>query len=54
MRVVKAQIHSGGRGAAGGVKLCRSGSSANSPPPLFGRQLVTKPDQCQWQGVYRL
>jgi len=40
--VVKAQVHTGGRGEAGGVKLCRSDKEvrdyANS---LFGKRLVT-------------
>ena len=30
--VVKAQIHSGGRGKAGGVKLCRATARSRSPP----------------------
>ncbi|MGH3780509.1 MAG: ATP-grasp domain-containing protein, partial [Pseudonocardiaceae bacterium] len=41
--VVKAQVHAGGRGEAGGVKVCHSDSAvldvANS---MFGRRLVTK------------
>ena len=41
--VVKAQVHSGGRGEAGGVRLCRSDKEvrdyANS---LFGKRLVTR------------
>ena len=41
--VVKAQIHSGGRGAAGGVKLCRSADEVQAfAGTLFGKQLVTK------------
>jgi succinyl-CoA synthetase beta subunit len=41
--VVKAQIHSGGRGAAGGVKLCRSEDEVREfASTLFGRQLVTE------------
>jgi len=41
--VVKAQVHTGGRGEAGGVRLCRSDKEvrdyANS---LFGKRLVTR------------
>jgi succinyl-CoA synthetase beta subunit len=41
--VVKAQIHSGGRGQAGGVKLCRSEEEVRDfAATLFGRSLVTK------------
>jgi succinyl-CoA synthetase beta subunit len=41
--VVKAQIHSGGRGQAGGVRLCRSEEEVRDfAATLFGRTLVTK------------
>jgi malate-CoA ligase subunit beta len=41
--VVKAQVHSGGRGEAGGVKLCRSDREvAEAANHLFGRRLVTR------------
>jgi succinyl-CoA synthetase beta subunit len=40
--VVKAQIHAGGRGKAGGVKLCRSPEEARSfAASLLGKPLVT-------------
>ncbi|MEY4984173.1 MAG: hypothetical protein RIR62_2439 [Pseudomonadota bacterium] len=53
--VVKAQVHSGGRGAAGGVKLCRSESEVQAfAATLFGRQLVTKQTDANGKGVYRL
>jgi len=53
--VVKAQIHSGGRGAAGGVKLCRDEHEvASFAATLFGRQLVTKQTDANGKGVYRL
>ena len=40
--VVKAQIHAGGRGKAGGVKLCRSEEEvAAAARELLGRNLVT-------------
>lgn len=41
--VVKAQVHAGGRGEAGGVKLCRSDHEAQEfANGLFGRRLVTR------------
>ena len=52
---VKAQIHSGGRGAAGGVKVCRSEEEVLSyAASLFGRQLVTKQTDANGKGVYRV
>ena len=53
--VVKAQIHSGGRGAAGGVKLCRSEEEVRDyAATLFGRSLVTKQTGAQGKQVYRV
>lgn len=53
--VVKAQVHAGGRGAAGGVKLCRSAEEVQDyAASLFGRQLVTKQTDATGKGVYRL
>lgn len=53
--VVKAQIHSGGRGAAGGVKLCRTEDEVQTfAATLFGKQLVTKQTDANGKGVYRL
>ena len=53
--VVKAQVHAGGRGAAGGVKLCRSVDEVQTfAGTLFGRQLVTKQTDANGKGVYRL
>ena len=41
--VVKAQIHSGGRGEAGGVKLCSSDAEVREfAAGLFGRRLMTR------------
>lgn len=41
--VVKAQIHSGGRGQAGGVRLCRSEEEVRDfAGTLFGRMLATR------------
>ena len=40
--VIKAQVHAGGRGKAGGVKLCRSaGELKAAAESLLGRRLVT-------------
>lgn len=53
--VVKAQVHAGGRGAAGGVKLCRTVDEVQSfAAELFGKQLVTKQTDAGGKGVYRL
>ena len=53
--VVKAQIHSGGRGEAGGVKLCRSEEEVRDfAAGLFGKQLVTKQTGAAGKGVYRV
>ncbi len=53
--VVKAQVHSGGRGEAGGVKLCRTEAEvAECAAGLLGRQLVTKQTDATGKGVFRL
>ncbi|WP_298970985.1 malate--CoA ligase subunit beta [uncultured Roseobacter sp.] len=53
--VVKAQIHSGGRGEAGGVKLCKTEEEVRDySATLFGKQLVTKQTGDAGKGVYRL
>ena len=53
--VVKAQIHSGGRGEAGGVKLCRSEEEVRDfSATLFGKELVTKQTGTQGKHVYRV
>ena len=40
--VVKAQVHAGGRGKAGGVKLCRSaGEVGKAAKAMLGTRLVT-------------
>ncbi|WP_425071783.1 malate--CoA ligase subunit beta [Sagittula sp. S175] len=53
--VVKAQVHSGGRGEAGGVKLCKSDAEvADYAKSLLGTQLVTKQTDANGKGVYRL
>lgn len=53
--VVKAQVHSGGRGEAGGVRLCRSEDEVrNYAATLFGKQLVTRQTDAQGKGVFRV
>jgi malate-CoA ligase subunit beta len=53
--VVKAQVHAGGRGEAGGVRLCTSDQEvqdvANS---LFGRRLVTRQSGSRGKLIYRV
>jgi malate-CoA ligase subunit beta len=53
--VVKAQVHAGGRGAAGGVRLCTSDRAvqdvANS---MFGRRLVTRQSGPRGKLIYRV
>jgi succinyl-CoA synthetase beta subunit len=53
--VVKAQIHAGGRGKAGGVKLAKSGQEAeNIARELLGKTLVTYQTGPAGQKVHRL
>jgi len=53
--VVKAQVHSGGRGEAGGVKLCRSEAEVLAAAgAMLGTTLVTKQTGAQGKGVHRL
>jgi len=53
--IVKAQVHAGGRGAAGGVKLCRSEAEVSAfALSLLGRNLVTKQTDASGKPVHRL
>ena len=53
--VVKAQVHAGGRGAAGGVRLCRTEAEvAAFAAGLLGRRLVTKQTDAQGKPVHRV
>ena len=53
--VVKAQVHSGGRGEAGGVKLCESDSEVRTfASELLGKTLVTKQTDANGKRVDRL
>ncbi len=53
--VVKAQVHAGGRGEAGGVKVCTSEREVNAVAnDMFGARLVTRQSGPQGKPVYRL
>ncbi|TVP71547.1 MAG: malate--CoA ligase subunit beta [Rhodobacteraceae bacterium] len=53
--IVKAQVHAGGRGAAGGVKLCRNEAEVSAfALSLLGRNLVTKQTDANGKPVHRL
>ncbi|MFP7674874.1 malate--CoA ligase subunit beta [Marivita sp. S0852] len=53
--VVKAQVHAGGRGKAGGVTVCDSDSEIHTAcEGLFGRKLVTHQTGPQGKGIYRV
>ncbi|MFA6179282.1 MAG: ATP-grasp domain-containing protein, partial [Candidatus Methylopumilus sp.] len=53
--VVKAQVHAGGRGKAGGVKIVKSASEAQSVAyGLLGKSLVTYQNAPDGQPVHQL
>lgn len=53
--IIKAQIHSGGRGKAGGVKLCTSEHQVEeTADTLFGKRLVTQQTGPTGKTVYRV
>ncbi len=53
--VVKAQVHAGGRGEAGGVKLCASDREVlDVANGMFGRRLVTKQSGPSGKLIYRV
>jgi malate-CoA ligase subunit beta len=53
--IVKAQIHSGGRGKAGGVKLCSSEHQVEeAADSLFGKRLVTHQTGVAGKTVHRV
>ena len=53
--VVKAQVHAGGRGKAGGVKLCSSDHEIlDVCSDMFGMKLVTHQTGPEGKGVYRV
>lgn len=53
--VVKAQVHAGGRGKAGGVKICSSDSETlDACKEMFGKKLVTHQTDNDGKGIYRV
>ncbi len=53
--IVKAQVHAGGRGKAGGVKLCNSEHEIHdATESMFGRKLVTHQTGPEGKGIYRV
>ncbi len=53
--IVKAQVHAGGRGKAGGVKLCSSEHEIHEATnAMFGRKLVTHQTGAEGKGIYRV
>lgn len=53
--LVKAQVHAGGRGKAGGVKLCESDSEIlEASDAMFGRKIVTHQTSDDGKGIYRV
>ncbi|MEL6466200.1 MAG: malate--CoA ligase subunit beta [Pseudomonadota bacterium] len=53
--VVKAQVHAGGRGKAGGVKICSSDTEIqDASEAMFGMKLVTHQTGPEGKGVYRV
>lgn len=53
--VVKAQVHAGGRGKAGGVMLCKSDNEIQDAcENLFGKKLVTHQTGPNGKGIYRV
>ncbi len=53
--VVKAQVHAGGRGKAGGVRLCASDHEIlEATSDMFGMKLVTHQTGPEGKGVYRV
>ncbi len=53
--VVKAQVHAGGRGKAGGVRMCASDTDIlDAAADMFGMKLVTHQTGPAGKGVYRV
>lgn len=53
--IVKAQVHAGGRGKAGGVKLCSNDNEIyEACESMFGRKLVTHQTGAEGKGIYRV
>jgi succinyl-CoA synthetase beta subunit len=53
--IVKAQVHAGGRGKAGGVKICIDDHEIQDVTnAMFGRKLVTHQTGPEGKGIYRV
>ncbi|MFM2365432.1 MAG: malate--CoA ligase subunit beta [Pseudomonadota bacterium] len=53
--IVKAQVHAGGRGKAGGVKICSNDHEIQAATNgMFGRKLVTHQTGPEGKGIYRV
>ncbi|ABG30813.1 ADP-forming succinate--CoA ligase subunit beta [Roseobacter denitrificans] len=53
--VVKAQIHAGGRGKAGGVKVCESDVEIQkASEEMFGKKMITHQTGPEGKGIYRV
>ncbi len=53
--IVKAQVHAGGRGKAGGVKLCDDDHEIQAAcEDMFGKKLVTHQTGPEGKGIYRV
>jgi succinyl-CoA synthetase beta subunit len=53
--IVKAQVHAGGRGKAGGVKLCNSEHDIHeASEAMFGQKIVTHQTGPEGKGIYRV
>jgi succinyl-CoA synthetase beta subunit len=53
--IVKAQVHAGGRGKAGGVKLCETDHEIQEAcEGMFGKKLVTHQTGPEGKGIYRV
>ena len=53
--VVKAQVHAGGRGKAGGVKICETENEIQTAcENMFGKKLITHQTGPEGKGIYRV
>jgi succinyl-CoA synthetase beta subunit/malate-CoA ligase subunit beta len=53
--VVKAQVHAGGRGKAGGVQVCNSDTEIHAAcEKMFGSKIVTHQTGPEGKGIYRV
>ncbi len=53
--VVKAQVHAGGRGKAGGVQICETENEIQTAcENMFGKKLITHQTGSEGKGIYRV